>query len=72
MYRFNNHNLYLSFQDVQEKELAKTSLESIVDKMLERMMSGTEETVTIPELKSLIFAGSEMDRWVRMLKLSAM
>lgn len=62
MYRFNNHNLYLSFQDVQEKELAKTSLESIVDKMLERMMSGTEETVTIPELKSLIFAGSEMDR----------
>jgi len=54
--------ILLDVKDVQEKELAKTSLESIVDKMLERMMSGTEETVTIPELKSLIFAGSEMDR----------
>ena len=49
------------FQDVQDNDLARSSLEVIVEKMLEKMMGSSKEKVTIEELKSLIFASEEMN-----------
>ena len=47
------------FQDVQDKDLAGSSLEIIVDQVLEKMMESAQETVTRDELKSLIFSGED-------------
>ena len=54
-------SVLLDVQDLPNTDPSTSSLESIVDTMLESMMAGSEETVTMAELKSLIFANSEMD-----------
>jgi len=51
----------LDLQDLPNENPNTSSLESIVDTMLNSMMSRHNETVTKDELKSLIFANSEMD-----------
>ena len=54
-------SVLLDVQDLPNTDPSTSSLESIVDTMLESMMAGSQETVTKAELKSLIFANSEMD-----------
>lgn len=54
--------VFLDIQDAPNTNIAASSMESIVDTMLEKMMRNTQETVTREELKSLIFATSQMDR----------
>jgi len=51
----------LDLQDQPNENPNTSSLESIVDTMLNSMMSGSNETVTKEELKSLIFSNNEMD-----------
>ena len=48
-------------QDLPNENPNTSSLESIVDTMLNSMMAGANESVTIEELKSLIFSNSEMN-----------
>ena len=54
-------SVLLDVDDRPNSDPSTSSLESIVDTMLDSMMAGTTETVTKAELKSLIFANSEMD-----------
>jgi len=54
-------SVLLDLEDKPNCDPSTSSLESIVDTMLDSMMAGQEETVTKAELKSLIFANSEMD-----------
>ena len=54
-------SVLLDVDDRPNSDPSTSSLESIVDAMLDSMMAGTTETVTKAELKSLIFANSEMD-----------
>ena len=54
-------SVLLDVDDRPNSDPSTSSLESIVDTMLDSMMVGTTETVTKAELKSLIFANSEMD-----------
>jgi len=51
----------LDLQETPNENPNTSSMESIVDTMLNSMMSGTDETVTKEELKSLIFSNDEMD-----------
>jgi len=51
----------LDLQDQPNENPDTSSMESIVDTMLNSMMAGTSETVTMEELKSLIFSNSEMN-----------
>jgi len=51
----------LDLQDHPNENPNTSSMESIVDTMLNSMMAGTNETVTMEELKSLIFSSSEMN-----------
>jgi len=51
----------LDLQETPNENPNTSSMESIVDTMLNSMMSGTEETITKEELKSLIFSNNEMD-----------
>jgi len=53
--------IILDLQEEPNENPNTSSLESIVDTMLNSMMAGTNETVTIEELKSLIFSNSEMN-----------
>jgi len=55
-------SVFLDIQDTPNTNIATSSMESIVDVMLEKMMRGSQETVTREELKSLIFATSHMER----------
>ena len=48
-------------QELPNEDPSTSSLESIVDTMLNHMLAGTSESVTRQELKSLIFATAEMD-----------
>merc|ERR1719431_31883 len=54
-------SIILDLQDLPNENPNTSSLESIVDTMLNSMMAGANESVTIPELKSLIFSNSEMN-----------
>ena len=54
-------SVLLDVEDRPNTDPSTSSLESIVDTMLASMMVGTAETVSKGELKSLIFANSEMD-----------
>ena len=55
-------SVLLDVEDRPNTDPSTSSLESIVDTMLASMMTATTtETVTKAELKSLIFANSEMD-----------
>merc|ERR1719431_1261779 len=54
-------SIILDLQDLPNENPNTSSLESIVDTMLNSMMAGADESVTIEELKSLIFSNSEMN-----------
>jgi len=54
-------SIILDLQDLPNENPNTSSLESIVDTMLNSMMAGANESVTIEELKSLIFSNSEMN-----------
>lgn len=51
----------MDLQDQPNENPNTSSMESIVDTMLNSMMSNTNETVTREELKSLIFSNNDMD-----------
>merc|ERR1719233_865033 len=54
-------SIILDLQDMPNENPNTSSFESIVDTMLNSMMAGANESVTIEELKSLIFSNNEMN-----------